>query len=63
MSVLNRIISVLIIVGGIALTGGGIALTVAAGWFGSSGLMLAGAQIALIGASALCARALLALAY
>lgn len=61
MSVLNRIISVLITASGIALTVGGVGLTVAAGWFGSSGLMLAGAQIALIGASALCARALLAL--
>ncbi len=61
MSVLNRIISVLITVSGIALTVGGIGLTVAAGWFGSPGLMLAGAQIALIGASALCTRALLAL--
>lgn len=57
----NRVLGIAITVAGITLLAGGLLLTAVAGWFASSQLMLSGAQVAMIGASALTARALLAL--
>ncbi len=57
----NRILGVLLALVGATLVAGGLALTVAAGWFTSAELMISGAQVAVIGASALASRAYLAL--
>jgi hypothetical protein len=52
---------VLLALVGATLVAGGLALTVAAGWFTSAELMISGAQVAVIGASALASRAYVAL--
>lgn len=57
----NKILGVFLTVAGAALVAGGLALTVAAGWFIKAELMITGAQVAVIGASALGSRAYLAL--
>lgn len=58
---MNKILGVLLTIAGVTLVAGGLALTVAAGWFTSAELMIAGAQVALVGASTLASRAFLAL--
>ncbi len=57
----NRIIRVILTFGGFALVCGGLVLTAVAGWLSSAPLYLAAAQIAMLGASVLTARAVLAL--
>lgn len=59
---LTRVLGIMLTTVGVALVAGGIVMMLMAGWFSSSQLMLAACEVTIIGASALCARALITLA-
>lgn len=60
-SALNRVLGVALSITGIALLAGGLLMMLMAGWYSSSQLMLAACEVAVIGVSCLCARALMTL--